>query len=150
MPTPQGGLWVQHFRTEQDETGKSSSRQTFPTNNFCAGHGVFGRKGLDKGPSCYAKCWVLAQLLAPVPLTLLSHCPAKATHATVKKHKKKTLGHSQKENHRDGCPSLESCVTALPSALSTSAPKPPSSLVCLNHILGILGSKLSDSGFQRQ
>lgn len=96
VPTPQGGLWVQHFRTEQDETGKSSSRQTFPTNKFCAGHGVFGRKGLDKGPSCYAKCWVLAQLLAPVPLTLLSHCPAKATHATVKKHKKKTLGCSKK------------------------------------------------------
>lgn len=29
VPTPQGGLWVQHFRTEQDETGKNSSRQTF-------------------------------------------------------------------------------------------------------------------------
>lgn len=48
MPTPQGGLWVQHFTTGQDEIGKSSSTQAFPIHRFSAGHGFFGMKGLDK------------------------------------------------------------------------------------------------------
>lgn len=92
VPAAQGGLWEQHFTTEQDETGKSSSTQIFPINRFPAGHGFFGMKGLDKVPSCYCKCRVLTQLLAPVPFTLFSHSPAKTTHAIVKKPTRKNTG----------------------------------------------------------
>lgn len=62
-----------------------------------------------KGPSCSSQCLVLIQLLALVPFTVFSHCPAKATHASVNPHQK---------NHWDLLSkriptSLETSVTAL-------------------------------------
>lgn len=62
-----------------------------------------------KGPSCNSKCLLLIQLLALVLFTVFSHCPAKATHASI---------NPRQKNHwdllRKRIPtSLENSVTAL-------------------------------------
>lgn len=59
-----------------------------------------------KGPSCNSKCFLLIQLLALVLFTVFSHCPAKATHASINPCQKNHWDLLRKR-------SLENSVTAL-------------------------------------